>query len=136
MRVKLDENFGRRAVEVSTAANIDVDTIIDEGLAGISDDRVVEVCKDEGRVLVTLDLDFANPLRFPPSGTPGVAVVRVSHRPGRSELLRAAITLCAALGRDNITGKLWVCRRGPRSRVPLRHSRADWRRWFALYYDI
>jgi len=104
VRVKLDETFGRRAVEVFTAANIDLDTIIDEGLAGISDERVVEVCKEERRVLVTLDLDFADPLRFPPSGTPGVAVVRLSHLPGRSELLRAAITLCAALGRDDITG--------------------------------
>ena len=36
------------------------------------------------------------------------AVERVSHLPGRSELLRAAITLCAALGRDDITGELWV----------------------------
>jgi predicted nuclease of predicted toxin-antitoxin system len=34
-------------------------------LAGRSDDMIYAVCLAEGRVLITLDLDFSNPLRFP-----------------------------------------------------------------------
>ncbi len=108
MRVKLDENLGRRTVEVFTAAHHDVATAYDENLAGVADERVMAVCIEERRVLVTLDLDFANPLRFPPHRSPGIAVFRVSDLPGRSELVRAAITLCGEFERADITGKLWI----------------------------
>jgi len=33
---------------------------------------------ESGRVLVTLDADFANILRFPPAGTPGVMRLRIN----------------------------------------------------------
>ncbi len=108
MRVKLDENLGRRTVEVFTSAHHDVATAYDENLAGIADERVMAVCIEERRVLVTLDLDFANPLRFPPDRSPGIAVFRVTDLPGRSELVRAAITLCGEFERADITGKLWI----------------------------
>ena len=38
--------------------------------------QVLETCRDEQRVLVTLELDFANPLTFDPRATAGVAVLR------------------------------------------------------------
>jgi hypothetical protein len=38
-------------------------------------------CAEDRRVLVTLDLDFADPLRFPPAGGPGTMVhIRKRHR--------------------------------------------------------
>lgn len=41
------------------------------------------------RALVTLDLDFSNPFRFPPEATAGIVVLRVSDRPGSNVDLSA-----------------------------------------------
>ena len=76
MRLKLDENFGERCREVLAGAGHDVSTVAGEQMAGAADVDLLETCKREGRCLVTLDLDFSNPLRFPPSGYAGIAVVR------------------------------------------------------------
>ncbi|MDQ3679897.1 MAG: DUF5615 family PIN-like protein [Actinomycetota bacterium] len=108
MRVKLDENLGRRTIDVFEAAGHDVTTVVDQSLAGTTDADLFAICVAERRVLVTLDLDFANPLRFDPATSPGVAVLRVPDLPGRSHLLRAATVLCEALDRADVAGRLWV----------------------------
>ena len=52
-----------------------------------------QVCCDEQRILVTLDLDFANPLTFDPRLTAGVVVLRLTRSPAPSELVAAIATL-------------------------------------------
>ncbi len=61
-------------------------------------------------MLVTLDLDFANPLHHDPRGTPGVAVLRLSVNAGPSDVERAITTLLAAVAAHDIAGSLWVVR--------------------------
>ncbi|MGH8885936.1 MAG: DUF5615 family PIN-like protein [Egibacteraceae bacterium] len=65
MRVKLDENLGHRTVRLFRDAGHDGATVFDQQLAGAVDADVVAVCVVGERVLVTLDLDFANPLSVP-----------------------------------------------------------------------
>ncbi|MFH2010020.1 MAG: DUF5615 family PIN-like protein [bacterium] len=77
MRFKLDENFDQRVVPALVEAGHDVSTVRDEGLSGSPDDEVFGAAVGEKRTLMTLDLDFSSPLRFPPRGTEGVIVVRV-----------------------------------------------------------
>jgi predicted nuclease of predicted toxin-antitoxin system len=48
----------------------------EQSLGSATDDALVEACRAEGRALATLDLDFANPLRFPPERYPEIAVFR------------------------------------------------------------
>jgi predicted nuclease of predicted toxin-antitoxin system len=81
MRFKLDENFGQRCREVLTAAGHDVATVADQQMSGAADSDLLAACQRETRCLVSLDLDFANPLRFPPSGYAGIVVVRLPHHP-------------------------------------------------------
>lgn len=108
MKVKLDENLGRRTIEVFAAAGHDVATVADQGLTGAADPDLLAVCVAEGRALVTLDLDFANPIRFDPAPTAGIAVLRVPDLPGRSDLVRSAGVLCDVLTRADMRGRLWV----------------------------
>lgn len=66
MRVKLDENLSRSAADLCRTAGYDVMTVRDQGLQGAPDEKVFEVSAREGRVLVTLDRDLGQVLRFPP----------------------------------------------------------------------
>jgi predicted nuclease of predicted toxin-antitoxin system len=112
VRLKLDENLGRQAQEALAASGHDIATVHDEGLASATDTDVLTAATSEQRALVTLDLDFANPLRFNPSETSGIVVLRVPDTPGRSHVVRACIVLCDALERADPTGRLWVVDRG------------------------
>lgn len=112
MKVKLDENLGRRTANLFEAAGHDVATVLVQGLAGATDDRLLEVCDGEGRAMVTLDLDFANPLHYDPATTPGIAVLRVPSLPGRRDLDHAASLLIEHLRAHTLAGHLWVVARG------------------------
>jgi hypothetical protein len=60
--------------------------------------------------LVTLDLDFANPLTYDPRPTAGVAVLRLPKDHGPSELRTAIKRLLDGLAEHDILGSLWVVR--------------------------
>jgi hypothetical protein len=108
MKFKLDENFGQRCVELLSAARHDVATVASQCMSGAADADLLGACRREERCLVTLDLDVSNPLRFPPAGTSGIAVVRLPGRASHPDLLNAVATLAKALETESITGKLWI----------------------------
>ena len=62
VKLKLDENLGRHAATLFRDAGHDVATVPDQGLSGAEDRRIIEASRSERRCLVTLDLDFGNPL--------------------------------------------------------------------------
>ena len=72
MTFKLDENLGPSLAAPLRDAGYDVQTVIDERLGGASDQDVYEAVCREGRCLITLDLDFSDPIRLTP---PPVAVL-------------------------------------------------------------
>jgi predicted nuclease of predicted toxin-antitoxin system len=66
MNLKLDENLDARLTSVLRRAGHEVSTVREQGLAGVDDQALYVHCRVESRILVTLDLDFANVLRYPP----------------------------------------------------------------------
>ena len=76
MRFKLDENLDARIVRLLADRGHDADTVLAEGLSGSTDEQVYATCRNAGRTFITLDLDFSNPFRFPPTATQGIVVVR------------------------------------------------------------
>nr|BAL57368.1 hypothetical conserved protein [uncultured Acetothermia bacterium]BAL58884.1 hypothetical conserved protein [Candidatus Acetothermum autotrophicum] len=111
MKLKLDENLDARLASLLQQAGHDVLTVRDQGLLGIEDQALYERCIKEQRILVSLDKDFSNVLRFPPKDTPGLVVLR-----GPDDLfptMRILIqTLIQALASDTPQGRLWIVEPG------------------------
>jgi predicted nuclease of predicted toxin-antitoxin system len=108
VKLKLDENLGNAARAALEAAGHNVSTVPAQGLPGALDDDLILQCKREGRALVTLDLDFANPLRFEPTAYPGIAVLRLPSEPSARVLNELLQTLAGALEREQLDGRLWI----------------------------
>jgi len=77
VRLKLDENLPREARVTAETLGHDVDTVIDEGLAGAGDPQVLAAATREQRFLITLDRGFGDVRQYPPGSHPGIAVIRV-----------------------------------------------------------
>jgi predicted nuclease of predicted toxin-antitoxin system len=108
MKFKLDENFGVRCIHILSSAGHDVSTVAEQQMSGAADEKVIHSSHAESRCIVTLDLDFANPLRFKPANYSGIAVIRLSGRASYDELLAAVNTFAKALETESVTGKLWI----------------------------
>jgi hypothetical protein len=108
VKLKLDENIGDRGIELLIQAGHDVATVAQEKLFSTSDPMLIQRCKEEQRGLVTLDLDFSNPLVFNPSDYLGISVLRLPRKATHQNLLDAIRTLIGALERDTLYGKLWI----------------------------
>jgi predicted nuclease of predicted toxin-antitoxin system len=108
LKIKLDENLGPSVAEIFRGAGHDVSLTLEQGLGGHDDRVLIEVCRVEGRCLVTLDLDFSNILNFPPQRYPGIAVLRVPEPMSLSAVLDSARALLLGLEQRDIRQKLWV----------------------------
>jgi len=76
MKLKLDENLSRYLKPVLSSLEHDVTTAADEGLLSEPDTTVASVAAGEDRILLTLDLEFADLRKYPPGAHPGIILLR------------------------------------------------------------
>jgi predicted nuclease of predicted toxin-antitoxin system len=112
MKLKLDENLGERGREQLAAAGHEVATVPQQQLTAATDRKLIEMCRAEGRALVTLDLDFANPLEFRPANYAGIAVLRLPKKPAPEDLQQVVETLARGLAQHSLAGQLWIVEPG------------------------
>jgi predicted nuclease of predicted toxin-antitoxin system len=112
VRFKLDENLGKQIAEILRESGYDVATVPDQKMWGTNDNTLIETCSTERRCLITLDMEFGNPLLFKPADYSGIIVLRLPSKPTPQDLLDLAGTLVKTLGQKDIGGKLWVVQRG------------------------
>ena len=78
----------------------------------MQDASIYEICRDKGRVLVTLDHDFGHTLRFPPEATPGIVVIECKGRLSPAAILARVGELAALLRTRPIDRELWIVEPG------------------------
>lgn len=90
MKVKIDENLPAECVLIFREAGFEAATVAEQQLSGVDDSVRFERCGAESRVLVKLDLDFANVQAYPPGSHSGMVVFRSKSqdKPTHSFLLR------------------------------------------------
>ena len=86
MRFKLDENVSPTIARLLSEAGHDAATVAEQGLAGAEDPDIASVCLGEGRILLTLDLDFADVRAYPPHRYPGLIILRISSQAPRRQM--------------------------------------------------
>ena len=119
MRIKVDENIGRRGVELLRDTGHDVMTVREQGLAGATDVTVFRACAAENCTLVTLDRDFGQVLRFPPEQSAGIVILDLGGPASLRLLLDRLREFLALAATHPVRGALWIVE-PERVRVHLR----------------
>src|SRR5688572_14960758 len=78
MKLKLDENLSRHLKPVLTALGHDTLTAADENLLSQPDTEVARAAISEERMLLTLDIEFADLRKYPPGSHPGIILFRLA----------------------------------------------------------
>jgi len=118
VKFKLDENLSQRAADLIRAAGHDAVTVASQGLRGAADETLFEVCRHEGRALVTLDRDFGQVLRYPPAASAGIVILEIGPRATHAALLDRVRELLTVLRTRSPEGALWIVEPG-RLRIHL-----------------
>ena len=107
MRVKLDENLPSDAADLLRDAGHDAATVLDEGRGGAADSDLAALCRREGRVLVTLDTDFADIRAYPPAEHAGLLVLRL-RRQDKQHVLGVLRRVAPLLDVEPLDRHLWI----------------------------
>lgn len=76
MELKLDEKFSRHLKPVLMALGHDTLTAADENLLSRPDTEIAHASKREKRMVLTLDIEFADLRKYPPGSHPGIILFR------------------------------------------------------------
>jgi predicted nuclease of predicted toxin-antitoxin system len=76
MKLKLDENLSRHLKPVLIGLGHDVRAAADEDLLSHPDVEVAASATREDRILLSLDIEFADLRKYPPGSHPGIVLFR------------------------------------------------------------
>ncbi|MCR4407815.1 MAG: DUF5615 family PIN-like protein [Anaerolineae bacterium] len=107
MEFKVDENLPVEVAALLRQVGYDVVTVFDQNLEGSSDPEIASVCQEEGRALITLDIDFADIRAYPPAQFSGLIVLRL-HRQDKPHVLEVIERLIPLLSREPLECLLWI----------------------------
>ncbi len=102
-----DENISPRVVDALRADGYDVKDIKEEKKIGITDEEVIVFDRDEDRIILTCDKDFANLLKFPLRFHRGVILLRFSNLLAEN-IIRLFLPLLEVQLKDNLSGSLVI----------------------------
>jgi predicted nuclease of predicted toxin-antitoxin system len=107
LKFKVDENLPAEHAALLRESGHEADTVADQKLSGAEDSRLSERCQAEDRILLTLDLDFANVQAYPPKSHCGIIVFR-SNTQDKRTLISLLRRMLPVLSRRSPRQQLWI----------------------------
>jgi len=107
VRFKIDENLPQEVSLFLNSCGHDAHSVHSEGLTGSDDMGLIETCKKEDRLLITLDLDFADIRMYPYAETPGIIVIRTENQ-SKNNVLSIVSRISALPELISASHKLWI----------------------------
>ncbi|MBI4838504.1 MAG: DUF5615 family PIN-like protein [Nitrospirae bacterium] len=107
MQFKIDENLPIELSEMLINAGHDAKTVNEQKLQGVNDPVLINVCKSENRVLVTLDTDFSDIRAYPPHEFSGIIVLRVGSQ-AKQHVIKVFQCILSLIAREPLKQHLWI----------------------------
>lgn len=107
MQFKIDENLHSDAAELLRQHGHDALTVHEQGLRGGADSDIADVCRQEERAIVTLDLDFLDIRDYPPQDYHGIIVLRLNDQ-SRASVLNVLVRIIPMFDTESPVGHLWI----------------------------
>jgi Uncharacterized protein conserved in bacteria len=107
VRFKVDENLPIDVAALLRSAGHDALTIFDQSLIGEDDSRILDICREEERALITMDLDFSDVRSYPPQEYFGLIVLRL-HRQDKPYLIETIRRVIPFLEHEQVEHRLWI----------------------------
>jgi predicted nuclease of predicted toxin-antitoxin system len=105
---KIDENLPKDVGILLENAGHDAVTVLDQKMQGVGDPRLATLCRTENRVLLTLDIDFADIRTYPPAEYAGLIVLRLRFQ-DKTHVLDVVRRLLHNLPQHTkLDGMLWI----------------------------
>lgn len=122
MRFLIDANMPRSLAPRLEAATHEVVDIRDIAQPGIDDEDIFEIAQDQGRVILTQDVEFGDILKYPLGAHAGIVVVRVKNI--RPKLLVELVCSAIETLPDNFAGSVAIIEPG-RVRLRMHEEKSD-----------
>lgn len=103
----MDENLPEEVGELLESADHDASSIYRQSMEGMPDPDLAAVCRQEQRVLVTLDLGFADIRTYPPREYCGLLVLRLKQQ-DKLHVIGAIERLLPMLETESLARRLWI----------------------------
>jgi predicted nuclease of predicted toxin-antitoxin system len=107
VKFKFDENLPSDLGALLRANGHNAHSVHEENLSGADDLSIATVCRDEERILLTLDLDFAHIKNYPPQDYSGIIVLRLV-RQDLDTVLAIIPRILTLLQTEPIAQRLWI----------------------------
>ena len=107
MRFKIDENLPIDVADLLRSAGHDALTVFEQRLIGEDDSHILDICQEEERALITLDLDFSDVRSYQPQEYFGLMVLRL-HRQDKAYVLETMRRIIPLLEKEEVKGRLWI----------------------------
>jgi predicted nuclease of predicted toxin-antitoxin system len=107
MKFLTDENIANSTIRMIRELGFDVKDVREIGLIGCSDELIIKLAIKEDRIIITLDKDFGNILKFPIRGHKGIIFIRIK-RPTPKRVNLVLKTLLVTTDKEKIKNSLVV----------------------------
>ena len=107
MKFKIDENLPLEIAGLLRDKGYQAKTVSDQALNGEIDHKIALVCREEKRVLITLDTDFADIRTYPPENFPGIIVLRLRQQ-DKVHILEVFKGVIPFLSTEPLEHTLWI----------------------------